>query len=53
MSQWLAGFAYRVEVTPWPFVIAAALAIAAALLTVSAHSYGVARSKPIDALRYE
>jgi hypothetical protein len=24
-----------------------------ALLTVSAHSYAVARSKPIEALRYE
>jgi putative ABC transport system permease protein len=53
MSRWLAGFAYHVDLTPWPFLAAAVLALLASLVTVSAHSYTVARTKPVNALRYE
>ena len=53
MSRWLAGFAYHIDLTPWPFVASAALALLVALVTVCAHCYSVARAKPILALRYE
>jgi putative ABC transport system permease protein len=53
MNRWLHGFAYHVELTPWVFVAAAALALITALLTVGAQSYQVARVRPIGALRYE
>jgi putative ABC transport system permease protein len=53
MIRWLDGFAYHVDLTPWPFIAAAALALAVALLTVLAHSYRVARASPTQALRYQ
>jgi putative ABC transport system permease protein len=53
MNRWLEGFAYHIDLTPWPFVASAAVALVVALLTVSVHSYTVARSKPVEALRYE
>jgi len=53
MSIWLSGFAYHVDLTPWPFLGAAGLALAIAALTVSTHCQAVARAKPVAALRYE
>ena len=53
MHRWLEGFAYRVTLG-WVWLPAATLAaLAIALLTVSAHSYSVARRQPAGALRYE
>jgi len=46
MSIWLSGFAYHVDLTPWPFLGAAGLALAIAALTVSTHCQAVARAKP-------
>ncbi len=53
MHRWLNGFAYRVELGWWLLPIASLVALIIALATVSAHSYLVARSRPVDALRYE
>jgi putative ABC transport system permease protein len=53
MSRWLEGFAYHVDLHFWVFPAAAAVALAIALLTVSAHLVTVARAKPVAALRYE
>jgi putative ABC transport system permease protein len=53
MSRWLDGFAYHVDLTPLPFFASAVLTLCVALLTVSAHSYSVARSQPVQALRHE
>jgi putative ABC transport system permease protein len=53
MSLWLHGFAYHVELTPWPFLAAAGLALVLAALTVSTHCHTVASAKPVAALRYE
>jgi putative ABC transport system permease protein len=53
MNRWLAGFAYRIPLSPWFFVAAAAAALVIAGLTVTAHAVRVARAKPIGALRYE
>jgi putative ABC transport system permease protein len=53
MRWWLSGFAYRVDLTPWTFVLAAAAAVVIAWLTVSWQSFAAARAKPARALRYE
>lgn len=53
MHLWLNGFAYHVELTPWPFLGAGVLALVLAALTVSTHCRAVASAKPVIALRYE
>jgi putative ABC transport system permease protein len=53
MSKWLDGYAYHIELTPVPFVVATAAAVLLAVLTVGLHSFSVARVKPVAALRYE
>jgi putative ABC transport system permease protein len=53
MRRWLDGFAYRVDLPAWLFLAAAAAAVAIAWLTVSVHSWLVARARPVLALRYE
>ena len=53
MNRWLHGFAYHVELGPWLFMATTALTLIVALITVSAHSWPVARAKPAAALRYE
>jgi putative ABC transport system permease protein len=53
MYRWLLGFAYRIDLEPWPFVESAIVALVIAILTVAGHSILVARAKPVAALRYE
>ena len=53
MDHWLKGFAYRVDLPPWLFLLAAAMAVLIAWLTVSTHAWLVARARPATALRYE
>jgi putative ABC transport system permease protein len=53
MRRWLEGFAYHVDLNPFVFVAASALALVIALATVSGHALLVARTKPVEALRYE
>jgi putative ABC transport system permease protein len=53
MDRWLHGFAYRVDLPPWLFLAATALAVLIAWATVSVHAWLVARAKPVTALRYE
>jgi putative ABC transport system permease protein len=53
MRHWLDGFAYHIALSPLVFVGASVLALAIALLTVSAHAVLVARAPPTEALRYE
>ena len=53
LNWWLSSFAYHVEVAPWTFAAAGAGALAIALATVLIHALGVARSRPVTALRYE
>jgi putative ABC transport system permease protein len=52
-SQWLEDFAYRISINAWTFVIAAALAIGIALLTVSYQSFKAAMADPVNALKDE
>jgi putative ABC transport system permease protein len=53
MRDWLNGFDQRIPLTPLPFVVAAAIALAIAIATVVGHALKVARANPIHALRYE
>lgn len=51
--KWLNTFAYRMELNAWPFVGAAALSLAVAVLTVSVRAWRVAAARPAEALKYE
>jgi putative ABC transport system permease protein len=53
MQRWLEGFAYHIDLGPLAFVLASALAVGIALLTVSGHALIVSRARPVEALRYE
>jgi putative ABC transport system permease protein len=53
MSRWLQNFAYRTNIGLLIFIVAAALALVIALITVSYHALKAAYANPIEALRYE
>lgn len=53
MQRWLAGFVYHVALPLWLFPLAALMALAVALATVSAHALRMAGTKPVMALRHE
>lgn len=53
MMKWLANFAYRTSLNVWTFLLAGALALFIAILTVSYHSLKAAVADPVKALRYE
>ena len=53
MNRWLENFAYRVDLSLLPFVVAAFTALVIAWLTVGGLATRAAWSKPALALRYE
>jgi len=53
VSKWLSGFAYRIDLSVWPFVLAFVLSMLITLITVSIRSYKAAIANTIDALKYE
>lgn len=53
IQQWLTEFAYHIHIQWWIFAISGLLAIAIALLTISAQSIKAALSNPIQSLRNE
>lgn len=53
MNKWLQNFAYRIDLTIWPFLLSGLLALIIALLTVSWQAIRAATANPIKALRYE
>ncbi|MEJ7560573.1 MAG: ABC transporter permease [Pedobacter sp.] len=53
VSGWLSGFAYRMNLSIWPFAIAMAISMAITLATVSLRSYKAAVANTVDALKYE
>lgn len=52
-SRWLQDFAYRINIGWWIFIIAAALAVLIALVTVSYHAIKAAMANPVKSLRTE
>ena len=52
-GEWLASFAYRIDLTIVPFVLSGGLALAVACLIVGLLAYKTAQANPIKALRTE
>jgi putative ABC transport system permease protein len=53
MDHWLTTFAYRIDIPLAIFILASVITVIIALITVSYKSFSVARSNPIDSLKYE
>nr|WP_321415470.1 FtsX-like permease family protein [uncultured Allomuricauda sp.] len=53
MENWLENFAYRIQIHWWVFVLAGAIALGIALLTVSFQSIRAALTNPAKSLRSE
>jgi putative ABC transport system permease protein len=53
MNQWLADFAYRIELKWWMFALAGVSAIVIAFITVSFQSIRAALANPVESLRSE
>ena len=53
MNDWLQGFAYRMDIPLWLFLISGLLVIVIALITVSYRTFVTARANPVNALKYE
>jgi putative ABC transport system permease protein len=53
MNQWLQDFAYRTQIDWWVFLLAGAIAILIALITISAQAIKAAVANPVAALRSE
>jgi hypothetical protein len=53
MEKWLAGFAYRIEMSWWMFALAGGLALLVALITISFQAIQSAITNPIEAVKSE
>ncbi len=53
MNLFLQNYAYRIPLSFWVFILAAALALIIAIFTISFHAIKAARANPVKALRYE
>ncbi len=53
MSHWLQGFAYRINIHWWVFLLSAILALIIALVTVSFQAIKAALANPVESLRSE
>lgn len=52
-KHWLNGFAYRINVSLPPFIIATIVSVLLTVLTVSLQAWKAATANPVDALKYE
>ena len=53
MNRWLQDFAYRISLSWWIFLLAAAIALVIAIITVSAQAIKAAIANPVKSLRSE
>jgi putative ABC transport system permease protein len=53
MSRWLQDFAYRISIGWWTFIVAGAIALLIALITVSSQAIKAALANPVKSLRTE
>ena len=53
MNLWLEGFAYRMEIQPWIFILAGLIALSIAVFTISYQSVKAALMNPVSSLRSE
>lgn len=53
LDEWLSGFAFRVDIRIWPFMIAGMITLIVALLTISFHALRASHINPSETLKYE
>ena len=53
MSKWMEGFAYRINISWWIFLVAGIIALLVALITVSLQAIKAAIANPVKSLRTE
>jgi putative ABC transport system permease protein len=53
MRQWLQSYAFRIDLSPWLFLLPSLLVLFIALLTVSGQTWRAARANPVESLRSE
>ncbi|MGD8307759.1 MAG: ABC transporter permease, partial [Ignavibacteria bacterium] len=53
MNSWLQDFAYRIQITLWPFLLSGFIALFFAVMTVSFQSIKAAIANPVESLKYE
>lgn len=53
MNQWLAGFAYKINIGVSSFLFAGSVSLVIAFLTVSYQAIKASTTNPVEALRYE
>ena len=53
VNRWLADFAYRESVSPWPFIFGISLLLGIVIITVSIQALRAAMLNPTDAIRCE
>jgi len=53
MNQWLSGFAYRISISGWVFIIAGCIATLIAIITISFQTIKATRANPVKSLRTE
>ena len=53
MEKWLSGFAYRIEIGIWLFIISGLAAFVIAILTIGYQAIKSALTNPVNSLKYE
>jgi putative ABC transport system permease protein len=53
MTQWISNFHYRIPIGAELFVVVTVLALVFTFVTVAFHSLRIARTNPVDSLKYE
>ena len=53
LNQWLNGFAFRIEMPLWPFLLSGMLTLLLSIMVVSLQSYKTAKANPVNHLKYE
>ena len=53
MHTWLHNFAYRIPISIWVFLLAVAVTLGIAVITISTQTLRAALANPVDTLRYE
>jgi putative ABC transport system permease protein len=51
--KWLAGFAYRAEISVWLFILAGLVNIVLAFITIAYHCVRASNINPVETLRSE
>ena len=52
-KDWLQNYAYKINLQPWEFILAGAIALLIAFISVSYQAVRAGRMNPVKALRYE